>query len=194
VKGSLNTGLLPVWYIGAIDLPYKADENILTVKTWSEIERYMEVKRMQRTENVELTVLCLIQQNDKYLLQNRLKDDWKGLTLPGGHIEKNESIIDAVIREMKEETGLDIQNPRLCGIKQFPIENGRYIVFLFHTDEFLGEVTSSEEGEMVWVKKSELPKMNTVNDLSSLLRVMEDDNLTEFQYIIENGKWNVTIK
>lgn len=49
---------------------------------------------------------------------------------------------------MKEATGLDIQNPRLCGIKQFPIENGRYIVFLFHTDEFFGEVTSSDEGEM----------------------------------------------
>lgn len=128
------------------------------------------------------------------VLQNRLKEDWKGLTLPGGHIEKNESIIDAVIREMKEETGLDIQNPRLCGIKQFPIENGRYIVFLFHTDEFLGEVTSSEEGEMIWVKKSDLPKMNTVNDLPPLLQVMEDDNLTEFQYVIENGKWNMIIK
>ena len=142
---------------------------------------------MQRTENVELAVLCLIHQNDNYLLQNRLKDDWKGLTLPGGHIEKNESVIDAVIREMKEETGLDIQNPRLCGIKQFPIENGGNI-------EFPREVTSSEEGEMIWVKKSELPKMNTVNDLPPLLQVMEDDNLTEFQYVIENGKWNVIIK
>ena len=40
---------------------------------------------------------------------------------------------------------------------------------------------------MVWVKKSDLPKMNTVNDLLPLLRVMEDDNLTKFQYIIENG-------
>jgi 8-oxo-dGTP diphosphatase len=47
---------------------------------------------------------------------------------------------------------------------------------------------------MVWVKKSDLPKMNTVNDLPSLLQVMEDDNLTEFQYVIENGKWNVIIK
>ncbi len=149
---------------------------------------------MQRTENVELTVLCLIQREDKYLMQNRIKNDWKGFALPGGHVERNESIIDAVIREMKEETGLDIQNPRLCGIKQFPIENGRYIVFLFHTDEFLGEVTSSEEGEMVWVKKSELSKVNTVEDLSPLLRVMEDDNLTEFQYVIENDKWNVVIK
>ncbi len=43
VKGALNAGLLPIWYIGAIDLPYTEDKNILTVKTWSEIKRYMEV-------------------------------------------------------------------------------------------------------------------------------------------------------
>ena len=91
---------------------------------------------MQRTENVELTVLCLIHQNDKYLLHNRLKDDWKGLTLPGGHIEKNESIIDAVIREMKEETGLDIQNPRLCGIKQFPMRMDGTLYFYFIQTNF----------------------------------------------------------
>ncbi len=149
---------------------------------------------MRKTENVELTVLCLIHQKDRYLLQNRLKEDWKGFTLPGGHIEKEESIVDAVIREMKEETGLVIRNPKLCGVKQFPIENGRYIVFLFRTDEFSGEVASSEEGEMVWVEKSELPKMNTVNDLFPLLRVMEEDDLTEFQYVIEDGKWKALIK
>lgn len=42
VKGALNAGLPPIWYIGAIDLPYTEDINILTVKTWNEIERYME--------------------------------------------------------------------------------------------------------------------------------------------------------
>ncbi len=149
---------------------------------------------MQRTENVELTVLCLIHQKDKYLLQNRVKDDWKGFTLPGGHIERSESIVDAVIREMKEETGLDIRNPKLCGVKQFPIENGRYLVFLFHADEFSGELTSSEEGEMVWAERSELSKLDVVNDLSLLIQVMLDDSLTEFQYVDENGKWTAITK
>ncbi len=149
---------------------------------------------MKRTEDVELTVLCLIYENDKFLLQNRVKDDWKGLTLPGGHVEANESIIDAVIREMKEETGLLIQNPKLCGIKQFPIENGRYIVFLFQTDEFSGEVVSSEEGEMLWVNKTDMPNLEIVNDLLELLKVMLNDDLTEFQYVIENDKWKAVIK
>ena len=69
---------------------------------------------MTRTENVELTVLCLVHNEDAYLLQDRVKEDWKGYTLPGGHIEIGESIVDAVVREMKEETGLTILNPKLC--------------------------------------------------------------------------------
>ena len=142
-----------------------------------------------RTENVELTVLCLIHKDDAYLLQNRIKNDWKGYTLPGGHIEKGESFVDAVIREMKEETGLTIFNPRLCGVKQFPIENGRYIVLLFETDRFEGELKSSDEGEMFWVKKADLPTVDLVNDFYDLLSVMLDENLSEFQYVIDGDEW-----
>ena len=86
---------------------------------------------MGRTENVELTVLCLIEDGNKILLQNRVKKEWHGYTLPGGHVEPGESFVDAVIREMKEETGLTIIDPKLVGVKQFPIENGRYVVMLF---------------------------------------------------------------
>ena len=82
---------------------------------------------MSRTENVELTALCLIHRDGRYLLQDSAKEDWPGYVFPGGHIEKGESIVDAVIREMKEETGLTIRNPRLRGVKQFPIEGGRYL-------------------------------------------------------------------
>ena len=80
---------------------------------------------MCKTENVELTVLCLVTDGDRLLLQNRVKDDWQGYTLPGGHVEPGESFVDAVIREMKEETGLTVLRPRLVGVKQFPIPEGR---------------------------------------------------------------------
>ena len=147
-----------------------------------------------RTEIVELTVLCLVHKDNMYLLQDRIKSDWKGYTLPGGHIEAGESIVDAVIREMKEETGLTISAPKLCGVKQFPIDGGRYIVFLFETSCFEGELKASEEGQMYWVSKEDLSKVNLVNDFNDLLEVMLDDNLTEFQYVVSGNEWQVVKK
>lgn len=149
---------------------------------------------MHRTENVELTVLCLIQDGDKILLQNRVKNDWKGYTLPGGHVEPGESFVDAVKREMREETGLDIINPKLAGIKQFPIDGGRYIVFLFKAVEFAGEVISSEEGQMEWIERSGLSNINIVEDLDDLLQVIDNPNYTEFQYLVNGDDWVVSIK
>ena len=148
---------------------------------------------MRRTENVEVTTLCLIYDEDRILLQNRVKKDWQGYTLPGGHVEAGESIVAATIREMREETGLTVKHPQLCGIKQFPIEGGRYLVFLFRTMEFEGELTSSEEGELKWIQRDELDKFPIVNDLKELLQVMEREDLSEFQYVMENGEWLVRL-
>lgn len=99
--------------------------------------------------------------------------------------------MDAVIREMQEETGLTIRHPHLCGVKQFPLEEGRYIVFLFETEEFEGDLRSSEEGTMHWIDERELSKVNLVEDFEDLIEVMLDDELMEFQYVIEDGEWLV---
>ncbi|MCR5847869.1 MAG: 8-oxo-dGTP diphosphatase [Lachnospiraceae bacterium] len=146
------------------------------------------------TENVELTVLCLIQDKNRILLQNRVKEDWKGYTFPGGHVEPGESFVDAVKREMKEETGLDIIRPQLVGVKQFPIENGRYIVLLFKTAEFSGDVVSSDEGEMEWVDIEKLSEVNVVEDFHDLMKVLNNPEINEFQYTVEGDEWIVHLK
>ena len=149
---------------------------------------------MGRTEQIELTALCMVYRGEELLLQNRVKKDWQGYAFPGGHVEPGESIVDSVVREMKEETGLTVRNLRLCGVKQFPIEAGRYLVFLFKTDTFEGELTSSEEGEMKWIHRKDLPQINTVDDFMQMLQVFDRDDLTEFQYVVNGNDWNVILK
>jgi len=138
---------------------------------------------MARSEKAVVTVLCMVHDGTRLLLQNRVKADWRGYTLPGGHVEKGESFVQAVTREMREETGLTVHAPRLCGIKQFQTDaDERYIVLLFKTDRFSGTLRSSEEGEMVWVERDALDAYPLVEDFRELLSVFDRDDLTEFQY------------
>jgi 8-oxo-dGTP diphosphatase len=136
----------------------------------------------------------MVYRGEELLLQNRVKTDWRGYCFPGGHVEPGESILDSVVREMKEETGLTILSPRLCGIKQFPIDGGRYLVFFFKTDSFEGELISSDEGNVEWIARRDLLSLNTVSDFMDMLKVFDRDDLTEFQYVVEDDKWNVILK
>ena len=149
---------------------------------------------MGRTEKCELTVLCLVQREGQILLQNRIKEDWKGYTLPGGHVEPGESFVAACVREMREETGLTVLDPKLCGVKQFPDGLHRYIVFLFRGEQFEGELRPSDEGAVEWVSLDKLDEYNTVSDLKELLDVMLREDLSEFQYTLRGDDWLVNLR
>lgn len=151
---------------------------------------------MSRSENAIVTVLCMIYKDDKILLQDRVKNDWHGLTFPGGHVEKCEPFVKAVIREIKEETGLDIIAPKLCGVKQFQTDaDERYIVLLFKTNQFSGNLQSSDEGEMKWVARSEIRSCpNLVDDFFDLLQVFDEEDLTEFFYERSHDSSDWTMK
>lgn len=150
---------------------------------------------MDRKKLVTLTNLCMITKGDEILVIDRQKKDWPGITFPGGHVENDESIVDSVIREVKEETGLDIQSPKLCGVKDWVNTDGsRYIVFLYTCNTFTGEIKSSSEGNVSWVKREDFLKLKLSVDMDVLLRVFEDPELTEFYYQKVNEEWNIRLK
>ena len=142
---------------------------------------------MRKTENVILTNMCMIYSGSKILVQDRLDPKWPGITFPGGHIEPGESFVKSTIREVKEETGLDISELKLCGIKQFTSEDNtyRYIVFFYKTDRFTGELKSSDEGKVFWIERSELDSYVLADGFDKMLEIFESDELSENYYYFD---------
>ena len=141
---------------------------------------------MPRTSQVILTNMCLIE-DEKGNIVMQIRDPkrytWSGAALPGGHIEEKESLHQAVVREVYEETGLPIRNPKLVGMKHWHTVDGiRYLVFLYRTNDFSGELRSSEEGEVKWVSRNDLDNIELAYDLKNLLRVFDEEKLSEMFY------------
>ena len=145
---------------------------------------------MDRSERVVLTNMCMVCDGaGNVLVQDRLDPDWPGVAFPGGHVEPGESFTASVIREVREETGLTIEAPRLCGLKQFPLDGGgRYIVFLYQADRFSGELASSQEGKVFWLERSRLETMELPVSFAQTLQVYENDSLGEHYIYWEDGE------
>ena len=151
---------------------------------------------MDRSEKTVLTNMCMIYDDDgNVLVQDRRDSDWGGITFPGGHVEKGESFTDAVIREVYEDTGLTIETPQICGIKQWPEDDGsRYIVLFYKTSHFAGELKSSEEGEVYWTKLSRLKDLPLARGMELMLRVFLEDEVGEYYIYEEDGEWKHVLK
>lgn len=151
---------------------------------------------MRKPENVVFTNMCMVYDGQgRVLVQNRVDPGWSGITFPGGHVEYGEPFADAVIREVYEETGLTVSGLRMCGVKDFMREDGsRYVVLLYKTDHFEGEVRSSDEGEVAWVSLDALPQMKLAPGMLKLLRVFREEAFTEYFLYDDAGKWKDVLK
>ena len=99
-----------------------------------------------------------------------------------------------MIREVQEETGLTIEHPKLCGIKQFQTEqDARYVVLLYRANQFTGTLTSSDEGEVFWVRRSDLYGYQLPVDFEDMLKVFESQDLSEFYYFRDGEDWAHTL-
>lgn len=145
-------------------------------------------------EKVEFTNMCMICDKNQVVVIDRKKKDWPGITFPGGHVELGESFTDAVIREIREETGLNIDSPQLCGIKDWCENQCRYVVLFYKATRFEGDLRSSEEGEVWWEAVENLPNLNLSLDMNDMLRIFMEDELSEFFYHQTGGKWIYDLK
>ena len=150
---------------------------------------------MARSEPAIFTNMCMVYDHEgNILVQDRLDPNWPGITFPGGHVEPGESFTESVIREVWEETGLTVENPILCGVKQFQTRKGeRYVVLFYRADRYSGVLRSSGEGKVFWIPRDTLEQYTLVEYFTEMVQVFEDDSLSEFFYYKENGEGQVKL-
>ena len=114
---------------------------------------------------MNFTTLCYIEKENKYLMLHRTskkkdgnKDKWIGV---GGHFEKEESPEECLLREVKEETGLELTSYQFRGIVTFISDEwpDEYIC-LYTADRYTGDIGNCDEGELVWVEKEKIIDLN----------------------------------
>lgn len=121
-----------------------------------------------------LTNMCLVyDDSNNILLQDRIKNDWPGLNLPGGHIKDNETAIESVRREIKEETNIDLDNIEFVSIYEWfnKETNRRDLTLLYKAKAINKNIISNKEGVSKFYKISELRKENFSLDLDKILDI-----------------------
>ena len=120
---------------------------------------------MKSLKNPELTTLCYIEKDNKYLMLHRIKkekdinkDKYIGV---GGHFEYGESPDECLMREVREETGLRLTSYRARGVVTF-IYGDEVVEYmhLYTADGFEGDISDCDEGELVWIDKDKVGELN----------------------------------
>lgn len=132
---------------------------------------------------VEITNMVMIQDpaTGKVLVQKRVKS-WPGMAFPGGHTEPGESLYDSAVREVREETGLEVQNLKACGLMYwYNDQTGeKYFTHFYKTDEYQGTlIPATDEGPVFWVAPEELAGMPLANGFREYLPIFLGQKYTE---------------
>ena len=141
---------------------------------------------MEKRHTLPISVQLLLEKEDKILLMKRKNTGYEDgkYCLPGWHVEAHEEIREALIREAKEEIGIDID---MQDIKFYKVMNRKvnsnqeYIDFIFKANHWTGEITNEENNkceEIIWANKKNLPK----NILSFIPEILKNDKVMYLPY------------
>ena len=133
--------------------------------------------------NYKFWTVVMLQKDDSVLLLNRQHDSFNGYIPPGGKVDFPEGFAEGAIREVKEETGLDVHQLTFKGISHYTNEKKKehFMIYNYWTDDFSGElIEHSDEGELEWVKISEAKNYP-----------MQEDIRVRFDYFFEPGTFEI---
>ena len=129
----------------------------------------------------EFVNMVMIERDGMVVVQERALY-WKGIAFPGGHLERGESFVGAAVREVREETGLEVRNLRLCGTVDWENDDTgeRYVCFLYRTSDFTGELLpGTGEGRNFWAPLDGLRTMKLCENFGEYLHVFLEDAPSE---------------
>ena len=140
-----------------------------------------------------LATLCYVKRDGYTLMvyRNKKPNDihqgkWNGL---GGKFEPGESPEECVTREVLEESGLEIRNPRMHGLLMFPNFKGNdWYVFAFTAREFTGELIDSPEGRLEWIPDSKLFSLNLWKSDPIFLPWLEKEKFFSAKFIYQGDE------
>lgn len=132
---------------------------------------------------LEITNMVMVQDaaTGKVVLQERVKS-WCGISFPGGHAEPNESIYDSAVREIREETGLEIRNLKACGFMYWYNNktDSKYFTYFYKTSDYTGElIDSTDEGRVFWSGLDDLKSMKLAPNFKDYLPMFLEDKYSE---------------
>ncbi|MHB9012935.1 MAG: NUDIX hydrolase [Ignavibacteriaceae bacterium] len=144
---------------------------------------------------MKLATLCYVidKKKNRTLMLHRVKKlndvhegKWNGL---GGKLEIGETPEECVIREIKEESGLSISDPRLHGFITFPLFDGvdDWYVFVFTAENYSGEIIESAEGNLEWIPSESVTALNLWDGDAIFLKWLKGDKFFSAKFIYEKG-------